>query len=194
LESGQRFERTDTLAIAVNLLQAGSKGAVATLAPCGIVFAGVQHLFFEGMFQGMADNPNRPIGKVLLDVKRGFFDSFNLRRQTLLGDPAVVVKNSLTTGIIDPPHFVPNRFILYQNYPNPFNPATTIALSVPRRSTVSLKVFDVLGREVATLFAGELEAGVFSVKWDAQHAASGVYFYRMQADGYIETRRMLLAK
>lgn len=194
LQASQRFERIDTLAIAVSLLQTPSKGAVATLAPSGLAFAGAQNYFWEAIYQGMANNPSRPIGKVILDVKRWLFDPFNVRRQTLLGDPALVVKNSLITGIVNPPPAVPTRFVLHQNYPNPFNPTTTIAMSVPRRSRVSLKVFDLLGREIETLFDGELQTGSFSWKWNAQNTASGVYFYKLQSDGYVETKRMLLIK
>jgi hypothetical protein len=88
----------------------------------------------------------------------------------------------------------PRRFSLMQNYPNPFNPTTTITFSAPHRSTVSLRVFDVLGREVATLLSGQVETGTVSVNWDTQHAASGVYFYRLDAEGYLETKMMLLLK
>jgi hypothetical protein len=194
MESDQRFERTDTLAIVARLLEARHKGAVATLAPTGLMYANINFSFFEAVFQRMASYPNRPIGKVVLDVKRSLFEPLYIRRQTLLGDPALVVKNPRLTGIVGLPPGVPDRFLLHQNYPNPFNSTTTIAMSVPRRSVVSLKVFDVLGREVETLFTGELPAGVFRWRWNPQNAASGMYFYRMQADGYVETKRMLLMK
>lgn len=193
MESDQRFERSDTFAIATRLLTAEHKGAVATLAPCGLIFAFINQNFFGAVFQAMANNPNRPIGKILLDVKRASTELHYLRRQTLLGDPALVVKNPLVTSVVHPPG-IPSAFILYQNYPNPFNPTTTIAFSIPRHSAVSVTVFDLLGRELETLFSGQLEAGRFSVQWNAQHASSGVYFYKMQADGYVETKRMLLLK
>jgi hypothetical protein len=193
MESDQRFERSDTLAIASSLLAAEHKGAVATLAPCGLIFASINQNFFGAVFQEMVNNPNRPIGKILLDVKRASSERIYLRRQTLLGDPALVVKSPLVTGVVHPPA-VPSKFVLYQNYPNPFNPTTTIVFSIPRRSTVSVKVFDLLGRELETLLSGQLEAGTFSVQWNAQNASSGVYFYKLQADGYVETKRMLLLK
>jgi hypothetical protein len=101
------------------------------------------------------------------------------------GDPVSVGEQQLNQ---------PKGYRLDQNYPNPFNPTTTIVLSVPRRSTVSVKVFDLLGRELETLISGQLEAGKFSVQWNAQQASSGVYFYKLQADGYVETKRMLLMK
>lgn len=86
------------------------------------------------------------------------------------------------------------HFTLEQNYPNPFNPATTISFGLPSKSSVSLKVFDALGREVAILLADELSAGTYSRRWSAAGLASGVYFYRLQADSFIETKKLILLK
>jgi hypothetical protein len=89
---------------------------------------------------------------------------------------------------------LPKNFILEQNYPNPFNPATTISFSLPRKSFVSLRVFDALGREVAILLADELSAGTYSRQWNAAGLASGVYFYRLQAGLFSETRKLILLR
>jgi hypothetical protein len=83
---------------------------------------------------------------------------------------------------------------LHQNYPNPFNPATTISYDLPTRSHVTLKIFNVLGREVATLVNGEIEAGRHQVRWNADRLASGVYFYRLRAGEFVENRKMILLK
>jgi hypothetical protein len=83
---------------------------------------------------------------------------------------------------------------LGQNYPNPFNPATTIAFVLPSRSAVSLAVYDLLGRRVATLVDGNLPAGSHQALWDARSCASGMYFYRLLAPGFAETKKMLLLK
>jgi len=88
----------------------------------------------------------------------------------------------------------PSDFRLYQNYPNPFNPTTTISFNVPSRSFVSLKVFDMLGREVSTIISGELQAGSYVRQWTAMHMSSGVYFYRLQAGTNSETKKLLLLK
>jgi hypothetical protein len=88
----------------------------------------------------------------------------------------------------------PREFALCQNYPNPFNPATTISFSLPRKSFVSLKVFDALGREVAILLADELPAGTYARQWNAAGLASGVYFYRLQAGLFSETRKLILLR
>lgn len=87
---------------------------------------------------------------------------------------------------------MPLQYILYQNYPNPFNPTTTIRFSLPHREHVTLKVFDVLGREVTTLVDGELNAGEHSVKFDALGLSSGVYFYQLVSSTFMLTKKMLL--
>jgi len=94
---------------------------------------------------------------------------------------------------------LPTTYAVQQNYPNPFNPETTIRFQVPEATRVSLKVFDLLGREVATLINDEKEAGFHSVVWNGRNSrghqvASGVYFFRIEAGSFVETRRMLLVR
>jgi|GEM_PF-1360055 len=87
---------------------------------------------------------------------------------------------------------VPAQFQLSQNYPNPFNPSTTIRFSVPQREHVTLKVFDVLGREVATLLDDKLSPGEHSVVFEAKNLSSGVYYYRLKSGSDVRTRKLLL--
>ncbi len=89
---------------------------------------------------------------------------------------------------------IPQAFALEQNYPNPFNPSTEIRFTISGAGFVSLRVFDVLGREVATLANQTLQPGGFSATWDAAHAPSGTYFYRLQSGDLSETRKMVLTK
>jgi hypothetical protein len=89
---------------------------------------------------------------------------------------------------------VPSQFALEQNYPNPFNPSTKIQFSIVNRQLTIVKVYDVLGREVATLVNEVKEPGTYTVEFDASSLASGVYFYRLQAGTYVETRKLLLLR
>jgi len=98
-----------------------------------------------------------------------------------------------TTSVNGQENIIPS-FVLHQNYPNPFNPTTTIRFSLPQRSHVTLKVFDVLGREVATLVDRELSAGEHAVVFDAKALSSGVYFYRLQAGNFVEQKKMVVVK
>ena len=89
---------------------------------------------------------------------------------------------------------VPRQFGLDQNYPNPFNPATTIAYEIRTAGEVTLRVYDVLGREVATLVDGFRNPGTYTTTFDASRLSSGVYFYRLQSGSFMNTKKMVLAK
>jgi hypothetical protein len=89
---------------------------------------------------------------------------------------------------------VPDKFELSQNYPNPFNPSTRIKYQLSSISQVTLKVYDVLGNEVATLVNEEKPAGSYEVDFDASQLSSGIYFYKLQAGSFFETKKMLLLK
>jgi len=88
----------------------------------------------------------------------------------------------------------PRQFVLAQNFPNPFNPTTTIGYEVPEKQRVKLAVYNVLGQLVATLVDEERSAGRYSVTWDAGRLPSGVYFYRMEAGSFTETKKMAVVK
>jgi CubicO group peptidase (beta-lactamase class C family) len=102
--------------------------------------------------------------------------------------------HSFIVGVHDAIADIPKQFQLLQNYPNPFNPSTTISFRLSSRSTVSLKVFDALGREVSILPAEELPPGTYARRWDAGSFPSGVYFYRLQAGSFTETKKLLLLR
>jgi len=90
-------------------------------------------------------------------------------------------------------------FVLQQNYPNPFNPTTAIEFSTPLSARISLKVFDLLGKLVATLVDDSLQAGVHKISWNAKKSdgtslASGTYIYRLAVDGHVVSQKMLLLK
>ena len=89
---------------------------------------------------------------------------------------------------------IPTEYSLAQNYPNPFNPVTSIEYTVPRNAKVKLSVFNVLGQEVKVLVDGWKEVGYHKVQWDAHPMASGVYFYRLETEDFVSTKRCLLVK
>lgn len=97
------------------------------------------------------------------------------------------------TGVMPVPG-LPETFVLAQNYPNPFNPVTWINFSVPTRTHVTLKVYDYLGQEVATLVSEELQPGNYQADFSPTTSASGVYLYRLQAAGFSQTRKLLFLK
>ena len=89
---------------------------------------------------------------------------------------------------------IPQQYSLSQNYPNPFNPSTKISFSLPLKESVTLKIYDVLGKEVMTLINGEKEPGNYEIEFNASSLSSGMYFYRLKAGNFTETKRMMLLK
>jgi len=135
--------------------------------------------------QELSVNGGRDI--IFVDDKYGWF----------LGDKGVL--NRTTTGglvgVVDRgTHAKPKTFSLQQNYPNPFNPSTTIEFSLSRSGYATLKVFNLLGAEVATVVARQLAAGSYRVDWGAAGLPSGVYFYRLVAGSFVDTKKMLVVR
>ncbi len=89
---------------------------------------------------------------------------------------------------------LPSEYKLYQNYPNPFNPITQIKYSIPKISHITLKVYNLLGQEVATLFDGARQTGNYTATFNGRELSSGIYFYRMNTDNFVETKKSLLLK
>jgi len=98
------------------------------------------------------------------------------------------------TGVASEEKGVAGEFALHQNSPNPFNPTTKIRYDLPKRVRVRLKIFDVLGREVAVLVDEEKQPGRYEVDWQPGSTSSGMYFYRLQAGDHVETKRLVLLK
>ncbi len=89
---------------------------------------------------------------------------------------------------------LPVQFNLDQNYPNPFNPSTRISFSIPEKSFTTLKIYDILGNEIATLLNEEKPAGYYELQFDASKLSSGVYLYKLQSNGFVQTKKMILLK
>ena len=89
---------------------------------------------------------------------------------------------------------IPSTFVLNGNFPNPFNPTTTIRFGVPKQSTVRITVYNILGAIVARPVEDEVSPGYHEVQFDGTNIASGVYFYRLQAGSFVETKKLLLVR
>ena len=136
-----------------------------------------------------------PAGEVTLTVERDGYAGSERRIPVTTTDFRLTqdfVLETLTAlgGEAD----LPAAFALEQNYPNPFNPSTLIRYQLPEGSDVQLVVFDMLGREVSTLVNERKEAGVYDVRFDASGLASGLYFYRLKAGAFVQTRKLLLIR
>ena len=97
-------------------------------------------------------------------------------------------------GIENTDDLLPKKFELYQNYPNPFNPVTHIKYAVPKPSRVRIEIYNILGQRMQTLLNEEKPPGYYVVEFEASSMASGFYIYRMQAEGFIDIRKMIVIK
>jgi hypothetical protein len=131
-----------------------------------------------------------PQSYTLVDQSLGFGKYFyQVRQLDLDGNSKVYPETDVTVGA------TPGKFVLAQNYPNPFNPKTTIEFAVPENGPATMKVYDVLGQQVTTLFQGKAETGkIYYSYFDASNFASGVYFYTLRSSGKAETKRMIVLK
>ncbi len=114
-----------------------------------------------------------------------------------VGSVGAILKTTtggVITGVQTISSEIPTQFRLLQNYPNPFNPSTVISYQLSVSSFISLKVFDLLGREVSTLVNEKQNAGTYSVQFDGSNFSSGIYFYKFQTDNFSETKKMTLIK
>jgi hypothetical protein len=96
--------------------------------------------------------------------------------------------------IVSVDNLAPNGFVLEQNYPNPFNPSTHIKYAVANKQFVSIKVYDVIGNEIATLVNEEKPAGSYEVEFSANHLSAGVYYYSIVTANFVQTKKMILLK
>jgi hypothetical protein len=117
------------------------------------------------------------------------FSSYNL-----LWSDTITVNIPPPVGVEDIISSIPTEFGLYQSYPNPFNPTTTIGYSIPELSFVTLRLFDVLGNEITILVNEEKPVGNYEVEFEASNLSSGIYFYRLQAGDFVDTKKMVLLK
>ena len=151
----------------------------------------------------LLENPSELIfglqpGSPLIDAGSSFFittsgDTIQVSDFNGLAPDIGAIESDAVTSVATASAEI-DKFALGNNYPNPFNPVTMLPFSVPHLSFVTLKIFNVLGEEVATVMAENRSAGKHVVEWDGSKLASGIYYYRLQADDFIETRKLVLLK
>ena len=154
----------------------------------GSAFGGVHRSYDNGKsWSQLNEGLIEPMVKVLILTEDGFLFAGTYGNG--------VFKSSNAVTFVRQNESIANEFlVLDQNYPNPFNPATKIKYSIPKRSYIILKVYDILGNEITTLLNEEKPAGTYEVTWNVVNLPSGIYFYRLQAGSFVETKKMILLK
>jgi hypothetical protein len=129
----------------------------------------------------------------LLEIA-GYREGNTVHKWILGSSFQVLYQSYVITDAIPPGQSGTPAFSLRQNYPNPFNPSTTIGYTLARRSHVTLSVYNTLGQQVAALINENQESGSHEVRFDGSGLASGVYFYRIQAGDFVQTKRLILLR
>ena len=150
---------------------------------------------FKAITHAQSDSNFTPYEHTKYDT----YDKFNPDYFLKMVKAAFVTLASLATdhgsiGINNLSNEIPQKYVLEQNYPNPFNPNTVISFQLPVAGNASLKIYDMLGREVANLVNEQLAPGTYEVDWNASQFSGGIYFYTLSAGDYRETKRMTLIK
>jgi outer membrane protein assembly factor BamB len=174
----------DSLGNRIWYYRADSSISSAIVANNGSLYFGTYGKKVIGIFDGGAGTQESRKVAVLSEPQWGTFQGNN-QRTGVQSSEILYVENT---------EKAPMSFALSQNYPNPFNPSTTIRYGLPARLHVSLTVFNALGQQVAQIVNGEMDAGYHEVKFEAQSVSSGVYFYRIQAGEFVQTKRLLLLR
>jgi hypothetical protein len=163
-------------------------------------------VFISGGYAYVADHRS---GLQVIDVSNpsnptfvGSYDTPGFARHVFIVGDHIYLGNYLSLTIllfnpepgIEREESLPSQYALGQNYPNPFNASTVIKYSLLHASTVSIEIYDVIGRKVESLIQGEQQAGHHQAVWNAKDHPSGMYFYRIQAGEYTATRKMVVLK
>lgn len=159
------------------------------------IYAGTDGIGSQGILRKLKDSKNWD----LFNSGLGWYSSFQLAVNSngiLFASSEAGIYRTIesTTAINENEEVIPSEFALYQNYPNPFNPSTKIQYQIPKGGIVTIKVYNLLGSEVATLVDEEKVAGNYEVTFDSSELTSGVYFYSLQSGVFIDTKKMILIK
>lgn len=166
-------------------------GAIGGLDYVGIHYANAAFLVNQECMRDIFSEKRYTLGEVWENALQKE-SIFSRKLFNIFGDPSLKLKYDIFTGIKPP--ILPQKYSLRQNFPNPFNPSTTIKFSLPEDGIVRLKVYNLLGKEVATITNSFYKAGEYSVNFNAADLSSGVYFYTIKANNFTQTKKMTLIK
>jgi hypothetical protein len=167
----------------------GGGGGAAGGSSCLIFVPASLDTVFTFSFQSLYANPR----DVTLDEENGFMYITDSDMDFFSNEDAIWVMPVITVNVLEE-NTAALSYELLQNYPNPFNPGTTIRWQSAVSSKQTIKIFDLLGREIATLVDEEKPAGTYEVTWNAANLPSGIYFYKLKAGGYTATKKLMLLK
>lgn len=153
---------------------------------------GCRHIMFLGVGAGFKKGKHTSIRRAIPDIAPSIGALLQFPTPYASGKSMTEIFNVTDVKMQLKP--IPMTILLDQNYPNPFNPVTTIEYQLSIDARVTLKIFNILGQEMATLVDGDLQAGYYEAKWDARNLSTGVYIYRLSSKDFVQTKKMILLK
>ena len=186
----QEFARTNRKSI-VNEFMISTNGALVGINSVGTHFGGSATEYYKNVWSMLYTN--KSIGEIFFESMNNNSSFSEKRKFNIFGDPSIVLKSDITADITDRIN-IPDYFELEQNYPNPFNPTTKINYNIPHNGNTTLKVYNVLGKEVVDLVNEYKQSGFYSINFDAGNLPSGVYFYMLSNGNFTKTKKMILLK
>lgn len=151
-------------------------------------------LFSNNILSEVVPQKSYQIQSGILTSNNNYFWRVRTATEGGVGPWSEVYKFRVVITGVDDEKQIPTEFSLMQNYPNPFNPFTTITYHLPKTTNVELKVYDVIGNEIATLVNEEKPVGIYNVQFTMNNLSSGIYFYKLTAGDYVSTKKMILLK
>ena len=195
----QSFDPPNDSSIVRKLITLDRIGTVASVNATGLNFLSSGEDFLTNFYNYLFTQKDITIGDAVLQTKLYIenydYSAYQLtQRYTLLGDPALRIPVKTISQVFEATDKIPWTYSLKQNYPNPFNPSTTISYSIAKQTLVTIKVYDIIGREISTLVNEEKNSGSYAIKFDGSKLTSGIYFYQIKAGNYVSSKKMLLLK
>ena len=200
----QTFNHPDRASVVETFLSLEKRGAVAVVGSSYYQMASSGEMFLKLFYQFLFENPQCRIGDAFIAAKQKKAWQDYSKYYTLLGDPTLknpvpVLASTESESMTLAEMVTPGSFALLHNYPNPFNNSTRIPLELSETKHVTLKVYDVLGREICTLIDGELPSGIHQIFWNGDNAAgmpvtSGIYVYHLEAGDFTGRGKMVVAR
>lgn len=190
--ANQKFSKSYRQSI-INKMIVSENLALCAFNSVGITFSSDALSIAESFIKNLYSEFYLSMGEVQnLVLSENNISSFN-DRYNIFGDPSIKLKYDLVADVIDENNF-PGEFTLYQNYPNPFNPETKISFAVANSGNITLKIYDVLGNEVAVLADRFYAAGKYTIDFNASSLSSGIYFYTLKSGSFVQSKKMILIK
>lgn len=187
----QEFARGEVKSI-INEMLVSVNGSIASINSVGIHYVAESANIYHNIWRSLYSQNS--IGDIFIDAINSNSGLTEKRKYNIFGDPSLILKTDITSSVSEIYNSIPNILYLGQNYPNPFNPSTNINFNIPQNGLTTLKIYNVLGKEIATLVNENKQSGEYSVTFNASNLPSGIYFYTLSNGNLTQSKKMVFMK